>query len=224
VKHNQPWDGTLLGCCPHPRGFFLPHALQVVADSLIFQSSGCLESKMIRRYSLWVVFLFGSAFLFAAPSHAGDFTFFLGGTFPGSINYKNAEASLDKSPVFGFRLGTNFVPSFGMEHTLAFSSDYLFPRNVSAIRDAKGVLSLPVSVKKCVPYVTVGAGLLHQYGDRDMPVGTKFAFNYGGGLKFPNMVGPVGLRFDLRGYRAGGISNKVNLFEVSGGVLLSFGK
>ena len=186
---------------------------------------------MIKRCSLWIIFLFAAAFIFVTPSRADDFTFFVGGTFPGAINYENVKTSLDKSPVFGFRLGTNFVPSFGMEHTLAFSSDYLFPRDISAIRDAKGIVynsnlmvSLPVPGKKCVPFLTAGVGLVHQYGDRDMPVGTKFAFNYGGGLKFPHLAGPLGVRFDLRGYRAGGFSNKVNMFEASGGVMLSFGK
>ena len=79
-------------------------------------------------------------------------------------------------------------------------------------------------MKKVVPYFTVGAGLIHQYGASNTPVGTKFAFNYGGGLKFPRIAGPLGLRFDMRGYRAGTVSNKVNMLEVSGGLLLSFGK
>jgi hypothetical protein len=72
---------------------------------------------------------------------------------------------------------------------------------------------------------TAGAGLLHQYGDSNMPVGTKFAFNYGGGLKLPRLAGPLGLRLDLRGYRTTGIfSSSLNMFEASGGILLSMGK
>jgi hypothetical protein len=181
------------------------------------------------RYTTWIILTFLAAFLFAIPLQAGDLTFFMGGVNPGSINYHDVKTSLDGSPIFGARLSTNFVPFFGMENTLAFSSDYLFPHNVSGIKDAKGVVynsnlifSLPV--RKVVPYFTFGAGLIHQYGDSDMPVGTKFAFNYGGGLKFPRMVGPLGLSFDMRGYRAGTVSNKVNLIEVSGGVMISFGK
>jgi len=169
------------------------------------------------------------AFLFALPLQAGDLTFFVGGVNAGSINYKDVKTSLDGSPIFGARLGTNFVPFFGMEHTLAFSSDYLFPHNIEGIKDAKGFvynsnLIFNIPVGKTVPYFTVGAGLIHQYGDSDMPVGTKFAFNYGGGLKFPRLVGPLGLRFDMRGYRAGTVSDKVNLLEISGGVMFSFGK
>jgi hypothetical protein len=159
---------------------------------------------------------------------AADLTFFVGGVKPGSITYKDVKTSLDGSPVYGFRVATNFVPFFGMEHTLGFSSDYLFPHNIAGIKDAKGFvysgnLIINVPVRKAVPYFTFGAGLIHQYGSGDMPVGTKFAFNYGGGLKFPRLAGPLGLRFDMRGYRAGGVSNKLNLLEISGGVLLSLG-
>jgi len=165
----------------------------------------------------------------AAQLQAADLTFYAGGVKPGSISYHDVKTSLDSSPVLGIRFSTNFVPLFGMEHTFAFSYDYLFPSSVAAIKEARGfvynsnlIINLPVG--KAVPYLTAGAGLLHQYGDADLPIGTKFAFNYGGGLKFPHLAGPLGLRFDLRGYRAGVISNKLNLLEVSGGILLSFGK
>jgi hypothetical protein len=65
---------------------------------------------------------------------------------------------------------------------------------------------------------------MHQYGDSNLPVGTKFALNYGGGLKFPRIAGPLGLRFDVRGYSAGLITDKLSILEVSGGIMLSFGK
>jgi hypothetical protein len=181
---------------------------------------------MRARIVLGLVCIFA---LSCASLHAADLTFFVGGVKPGSINYNNVRTSLDGSPVWGIRLGTNFVPFFGMEHTLAFSSDYLFPSGVSSIKEARGfvynsnlMFNLPVG--QVVPYITAGAGLLHQYGDASMPVGTKFAFNYGGGLKFPRLIGPLGVRVDLRGYRAGVFSNKLNIFEVTGGVLLSMGK
>jgi hypothetical protein len=184
---------------------------------------------MIERHFSRMILAFAAFALFARPSKAADLTFYVGGVVPGSISYQNARTSLDNSPIFGFRLGTSFVPFFGMEHTLAFSSDYLFPQGVAAIKEAKGfvynsnlIFNLPVKI--AVPYVTAGAGLIHQYGDANMPVGTKFAFNYGGGLKFPRLAGPLGLRFDMRGYTAGILSNKLNMFEISGGILLSMGK
>jgi hypothetical protein len=176
-----------------------------------------------------IVLVIAVVLLLAASLPAGDLTFFVGGLNAGAISYKDVKTSLDKSPVYGFRFATTIVPNFGLEHTLGFSSDYLFPHSISAIKDAKGfvyssnlILNMPAG--KVVPYLTAGAGLLHQYGDRDMPVGTRFAFNYGGGLKLTRLIGQLGLRFDMRGYRVGTVSNKLNILEVTGGVLISLGK
>ncbi len=185
------------------------------------------KRPMTAKRFLWVLLAFGMAPLFAVRSQAADLTFFVGGVNPGAITYRDIKTSLDNSPVFGIRLGTYFVSSFGMEHTLAFSSDYLFPKGLSDFSEAKGfvynsnlIINLPVG--RVVPYLTAGVGLLHQYGDSDLPVGTRLAFNYGGGLKFPNLAGPLGFRFDMRGYSAGAFSNKLNMLEVSGGILFSF--
>jgi hypothetical protein len=181
------------------------------------------------RHFQWLIWAIAAAFFITVPLQAMELTFYVGGVAPGDVTYQSVKTSLDKSPVYGFRLATNFIPGFGLEHTLGFSSDYLFPRSVAAIRDAKGInfnsniiLNFPLKIKSIVPYVTAGAGVIHQYGDANMPVGTKFAFNYGGGVKRPRLVGPLGLRFDMRGYRATGIfSSGLNMFEISGGVLLS---
>jgi hypothetical protein len=188
--------------------------------------------RMNGRHFQWLVWAITAAFFFAAPLQAADFTFYVGGVVPGAVTYQSVKTSLDNGPVYGFRLATNFIPFFGMEHTLGFSSDYLFPHSVAAIRNAKGIvynsniiINAPVKIKSIVPYFTAGAGVIHQYGDANMPVGTKFAFNYGGGVKLPRLAGPLGLRFDMRGYRATGIfSSGLNMFEVSGGALFSMGK
>ncbi len=184
---------------------------------------------MTIRNAICLVLVLLSVSVFALPASAVDITFFVGGVKPGSINYHDVKTSLDGSPVYGFRVGTNFVPFVGMEHTLGFSSDYLFPQRVSSIKDARGFvyngnLIINVPVGSVVPYFTAGVGLIHQYGSADLPVGTRFAVNYGGGLKFPRVAGPLGLRFDVRGYRAGVVSNKLNMLEVSGGVMLSIGR
>ncbi len=166
---------------------------------------------------------------FAVRSQAADLTAYVGGVKPGSLTIDNVKTSLDSSPIFGFRFSYNFVPMFGMEHTVAFSSDYLFPHNISSITEAKGFvynanLIISVPAGSIVPYVTAGLGLIHQYGSPDLPVGTRFAVNYGGGLKFPRLLGPLGLRFDVRGYTATGLSSgNLSMLEVTGGALISFG-
>jgi hypothetical protein len=176
--------------------------------------------------------------LFASGAYAADFTFFVGGAIPGKLTANRVLVpgqtyqELKNGPVFGFRVNTNFVPMIGLEHTLGFSTDYLTPKSVLNISSSRGfiystnlMINLPVG--GAVPYATAGLGLIHQYGSSNPPIGTRFAFNYGGGLKFPRLVGPLGLRLDVRGYRAasiGGISstNSFNIFEASGGLLLSF--
>ena len=182
--------------------------------------------------TLFSIAVIGLAMLFmVVAASAADVSVYVGGVVPGSVEDQGQKIGLDNGPVYGFRIGSNFVPSFGMEHTLAFSSDYLFPSNLSEIGQAKGViynsnliLEVPLKIRNAVPYITAGAGFIHQYGSSNMPVGTKFALNYGGGLKFPHLAGPLGLRFDMRGYSAGVWSGKLNIFEVTGGILFSFGK
>jgi len=169
-----------------------------------------------------------SCLLSALPAGAADLTAFIGGVKAGALTLGSVRTSLDGSPIFGLRINTNFVPMFGMEHTLAFSSDYLYPKSLSAIKDAKGfvynsnlIVNLPVG--HAVPYLTAGFGLISQYGSPAVPIGTKFAVNYGGGLKLPKMFGPLGLRFDARGYSTTAVSSGgLRIFEMSGGLLLTF--
>jgi hypothetical protein len=193
---------------------------------------------MRTRECLWILATVLVLSLFASGAYAADFTFFVGGAIPGKLTADRILAAgqtfqeLKNGPVFGFRLNTNFVPMIGLEHTLGFSTDYLTPKSVLNPGSSRGfiyntnlLINLPVG--GAVPYVTAGVGLIRQYGSSNPPIGARFAFNYGGGLKLPRLVGPLGLRLDVRGYRAasiGGISstNGFNIIEASGGLLLSF--
>jgi hypothetical protein len=183
-------------------------------------------SQWIRRTILALLL----GFLVGTSAFPSDLTVFIGGVNPGEVASDGKNISLDGSQIFGFRLNNDIVPLFGMEHTLAFSSDFLFPRGIPSVTEAKGFvlnsnLIITVPVVKSDPYITAGIGLIRQYGSADLPVGTKFAVNYGAGVKFPRLAGPLGLRLDARGYRATGIlSGGLNIFEVSAGLLLSFGR
>lgn len=180
------------------------------------------------RYCAAAVSVILTVLVFALPSQAADVTFFIGGIHPGSIEKGDTKVPLEGGPVFGFRLASDFVPHFGMEHTIAFSSDFLFPEGAENVSDAKGFLynsnlliSLPAG--RVQPYLTAGVGLIHQWGSSNLPVGTKPAFNYGGGIKVPDVWGPLGLKFDIRAYRAGFVTDSVNMIEMSGGVVISIG-
>jgi len=182
------------------------------------------------------VFLLIAVFTFAGIATASDISIFVGAELPGSVRHDGVKTPLDNGPVYGVRIGNDFSRYFGMEYTLAVSPDYLFPTvnkltdEAERVREARGflgsgnlVMNFP-DVGELFPFLTAGVGLVHQYGDRNLPVGTKFAFNYGGGVKFPNLVGPLGARVDLRGYRAGMFSKKVDIVELSLGLMISFGR
>ena len=165
---------------------------------------------------------------FAGTAHAADISIFAGIELPGSIKHDDVKTPLDNGPVYGVRFGNDFVRYFGMEHTLAFSPNFLFPSANTSVEEARGflynsnlMLKFPDMDQRMVPFLTAGVGFVHQYGDRNLPVGTKLAFNYGGGLKFPYLAGPFGARIDLRGYRVGIFSNTVDILELSFGVMFS---
>jgi hypothetical protein len=176
----------------------------------------------------------------ASTAGATDLTFFLGGAVPGKLRLDLASnpgqtyQDLAKGPIFGLRLNNSLLPVLGLEHTLAFSTNYLTPKMILNPKDARGFvyntnLLVNIPVKKFIPYGTMGIGLIRQYGSPDAPIGTKLAFNYGGGIKFARLAGPIGLRFDIRGYRAMKImflssKESLNILEASVGLMLSFGR
>ena len=180
------------------------------------------------RFKLRLVLLFFS--FLASRAYSADLTVYVGGLRPGRLTVDNLRTPLDGSPIFGLRAGVNFIPLLGMEHTLGFSSDFLFPRSLSSVTHAKGFvynsnLIINVPLGKVIPYGTAGLGLIRQYGSPDLPLGTNFAANYGGGLKFARLVGPLGLRVDARCYSVfTGLASRLNVFEASGGLLISVGR
>ncbi len=162
------------------------------------------------------------------PLRAQDLTVYAGGVLPGHVTVGDVSNALDRGPVFGVRLSTGFAAFLKLEGNFAYSNDFLFPHDQPGVTSARGIMldanllaDLPLG--KAVPYATVGLGLLRQWGSDNLPIGTKFTINYGGGLKFPKMYGPIGFRIDGRGYTATGVfSHAVNMFELTGGVMFSF--
>ena len=158
---------------------------------------------------------------------AADATFYVGGISPGDLRTGIQKIPLDGGTTLGFRLSTNFIPMIGLEHTFGFGTNFLVPHNQPAFEDAKGFLyntNLIVNIPlgRFVPYVTAGAGFIWQYGAEDLPVGTEFAVNYGGGLKC-RLFGPAGIRVDARGYTTTEVrDSNLNMFEMSAGFYVSF--
>src|SRR5262245_49306409 len=135
--------------------------------------------------------------LFGAAQHQGKLTVQSAGTTASSVTNFNPGSF----GTFGIRYETGRV--IGGEHTFAYTPNFLNG-------DAKGIiynsnLFVQVPAPKVKPYVTAGLGTILTFGTDSAgrpsltKIGTKFAMNYGGGIKI-FAAGPVGVRFDIRGY------------------------
>ncbi len=183
---------------------------------------------MTLRTRIAGLFLFCLLGWWLPPLRSQDLTFFVGATAPGDLKRGDVRIRLDNGPLLGVRFCMSFAEILGLEHSVAYSPDYLFPTDQHGINEAKGfiyhtnfIVQLPAG--RLRPYGTFGVGLIWQYGSENLPVGLEFAVNYGGGVKMPRLWGPVGLRFDARGYTVPKVfSTKLNIFEISGGLLVSF--
>jgi hypothetical protein len=129
--------------------------------------------------------------------------------------------------VFGVRFGHGNV--FGGEHTVAYAPNFITADTKAFIYNSNVLLQAPLPVVR--PYGTLGLGLIATSGDGLGTFGTKFAINYGGGVKFiPS--GPVGIQVDVRGYTLPSTefkifeaeSQNVNFLEVSFGVVFRVGR
>ena len=163
----------------------------------------------------------------SVPAFAEDneITLFAGGQFPGGISLTSASSggsTIINDPsnvgVFGLRYG--HVKVFGHEETVAYTPNFLDSNSKSLILNSNFVVQAPFPVVRI--YATAGPGTLISWGAGASDIGSKFAVNYGGGIKV-RPSGPVGIRFDARGYSIFSIqSQTLKMFEVTGGVYFSF--
>ena len=134
---------------------------------------------------------------------------------------------------FGLRVGHGRI--FGGEHTLAYAPNFIDTKSKAVIYNSNILLQAPLP--KAKPYGTVGLGSIFTFGDGFGDFGSKFAINYGAGIKVLP-AGPVGVRFDVRGYTvpsvrftgpavtAPGTSTQkqtLNILEAGIGIIFSIG-
>ena len=152
---------------------------------------------------------------------AADITLFTGVQNPGKLTIDNVVRDTKLGGVFGARFSGGQV--IGFEQTLAYSPKFL--ESGRRAFNAQSNLHVGIPAGHVVPYATAGIGFITTFGDELNfgDIGTKFTINYGGGVKFRNLAGPVGLRFDVRGYSVPDVfSQTLNFVEGSVGLLLSF--
>jgi hypothetical protein len=181
-----------------------------------------------------VVFFVLSAFCVQNQAKAAGQVTFLGGYLnPGDLNPQNVQSALDLqgTAVYGARFEFDFLKVLAVEENAEFSPK-LFNGTIFTGQgtDARGFLyssnlMLNIPIGRFVPFATGGVGLMHPWNIDPNPLGTKFAVNYGGGIKFNRLAGPIGLRFDARGWSVPDVfGDTFNILEVSGGVTITWGK
>jgi hypothetical protein len=179
--------------------------------------------KNLGRFLVVVVFVLLSVPALAQNGNR-DLTLFAGAQFPGDISLGTAGtgAGLLTDPknvgVFGLRYGRASL--FGHEETFAYTPNFLDSNSKSIILSSNLIVQVPTPILR--PYATAGLGPMFTWGEGPSDIGTKFFLNYGGGLKV-RPAGPVGFRFDARGYSVFGIQDQtLNMVEVSAGILFAF--
>jgi hypothetical protein len=182
-----------------------------------------------------VISVFALLLFVGQAKAAGQISIFAGYLNPGKLNLNNVRQSLSfrGTSLYGLRLEHDFLKgTLGIEHGIEFSprifNSTLFPNGTSA-SDIRGLLDstnlvINIPIRHIVLYGTAGAGFIKPWGTSFAPFSTTFAGNYGGGVKLRNLAGPLGLRFDARGWKTADIANlgSINLFEVTGAVTISW--
>lgn len=191
--------------------------------------------------------------LTVVPAYAQtDFTIFGAAQHEGKLNVQSATAaatsisSFDPATfgTFGVRFGHGKV--FGGEHTISYSPNFIEANTKAVFYNSNFLVQAPLP--KVRPFVSAGLGSIFTFGTDDSgrpsfaKIGTKFALNYGGGLKvLPS--GPIGVQFDIRGYTIPNVSfnllaatptdplatvksesQTLNMLEVGLGLVFSFGR
>ncbi len=184
----------------------------------------------------FVISAFFLVFCVGQAKAAGQFTLYAGYLNPGTLNLDNVQTGLNLrgTGLYGARGEFDFLKIFGIEENIGFSprllNSTLFPNGTPG-SDVRGflystnfVVNIPLS--RFEPYVTAGVGLIKPWGVDFTTFDATFAGNYGGGIKLNRLIGPMGLRFDVRGWRTADIAGagSVNLFEASGGVTFTWGE
>ncbi len=168
-----------------------------------------------------------------AKAAGGQLSFYAGYLNPGKLSLDNVQAGLQLTgtALYGARAEFDFHRVIGIEENVGFSpklfNSDLFPAEVSDVRgllySSNLVLNLPLG--HFVPYVQGGVGFIKPWGTGLKAFDTSFAGSYGGGLKLDRLIGPAGLRFDVRGWTVPDVAGStLNLLEATGSITFTWGE
>jgi len=161
---------------------------------------------------------------FFSPSSllAADATIYTGIQNPGNLTVGNVLQDTNLGAVVGARISVGKL--IGFEQNFGYSPNFLEAGDHAFNTQSNLVLGFPFG--HITPYGTVGAGLIVTGGKTLYDVdnlGVKFTVNYGGGIKFYNLAGPLGFRVDVRGYSVPNVFHQtLNFIEATVGIMLSW--
>lgn len=153
---------------------------------------------------------------------AGDATIYTGIQNPGKLTVDNVLRDPNIGAVIGARISGGKV--IGFEQSFGYSPNFLEGGHHAFNTQSNFVLAFPAG--NISPYGTAGIGLVATGGKTIFDggdFGVKFTVNYGGGIKFYHLAGPIGFRFDIRGYTVPEVFNQsLNFIEATVGIMLSW--
>lgn len=133
---------------------------------------------------------------------------------------------LQSFSAIGVRFEKDILFFLGFENSLIYTNNLLTPSGEPGENGLYYSANLVVNLgysEVIVPNLTIGLGILHRFGDTFPDVGSTFQTNWGGGVKFKNLAGPMGFRVDYRRFKFYSVEEtSVNSQELSGGVIFSF--
>jgi hypothetical protein len=157
-------------------------------------------AKSLLLRVVWVMLLLPFPQLLRAAD--ADITGFWGGHSNGT---SIEDEKLDGGSLWGFRFGVTVLRHLGTEFSYTHLSgieDRLQTFQGTAHEISFNLL-LEVPIKKLIPFATAGVGVLGGTDREDISIQTGLDYNLGGGIKFRQLAGPLGFRFDARYHKAG---------------------
>ena len=179
--------------------------------------------------------------IFGAAEHQGKLTL------QGATQTATVTSNLDPRTfgAFGIRYGHGKV--IGGEHTLEYAPNFIETGGRAFFYHSNLRVQMPFPL--ITPYGTAGMGTIFTWAKDQTAtatgladIGTKFAINYGGGVKVLSK-GPVGVQFDIRGYTLPSVSftlpitglpiagqtiktsnQSLNFFQYGFGIVFNFGE
>jgi hypothetical protein len=178
--------------------------------------------------------IFALLFFVGQAKAAGQFSLYAGYMNPGDLNLESLQEGfgLRSSGHYGARAEFDFLRYFGIEQNIGFSPrlvrSSLFADQASDVRGFfySSNFMLNIAYGRFVPYVVAGIGFVKPWGSEFALFDAKLAGDFGGGIKLNRIVGPLGLRFDIRGWRTTDIADQGGAYflDASGGLTFSWGR